>query len=699
MAGPTSAQAFLELCYQQGLLTPQQVQTRWPGLQALPEDAHELGAMLRDIGLLTAYQVERILAGQIYDLILGPYRILRPLGEGGASQVYLAEQTTLKRLVALKMVRSDQEAALMDRERLLREGQTGAALDHPNIVRMFDLCQIGTTTFLVLEYVEGVDLEQILQRHGPLALPQAVRLIVQVAAALDHLHRRGLVHRDLKPSNLILMADGTVKLLDMELASPVQSDADQKQAVLVGTLGFMSPEQALGKRLDARSDLYSLGATLYCLLSGRALFQNPTEQRLAYLGLISVPPLQQTLEGVVPRGFLPILQRLMAYEPEQRFSSAAELLDALQPWLDKPITVQMGDKAVLLGSQPKSRRWLGRSMLLLFLSAALALAWLGGRRSEPPENFDQPVHLEPIPATLAEVVFSPDGQRLYGGDWSGKVHVWDLATKQRKLFFEESDHRAKILTLCTDPTGKHLFTAGMFCPVRVLNLATGQQLRELPAMGHRTWGLSVSPDGQYLALCGETGLVLREWRTGRLVRTFPTMLSYHWTVAFSPDGRLLAVAGNNAPGKHRVILFEVESGKQWQAFAAKQQAVRTLAFHPREPLLAAGDFGGFVCIWDYQTGRELAQFEALLQSIVERVQFLPQGRRLLIAGSQPEAANPDLPGLLLYDLDTQLEQYRWNLQELLGLVCMRVSPDGRWAVTGGKREGVRLWKIPPPPPQ
>jgi serine/threonine protein kinase len=697
MSVPQTAQEFLTLCYQEGLLDPQRLQTCFPVRDTLPQDPKELSTVLRDAGLLTSYQAERVLAGEAHRLVLGPYRILRPLGEGGVGLVFLAEQTALKRLVAIKLVRPDREPALLDRERLLREGQAGAALDHPNIVRVIDLCQVGNITFLVMEYVAGIDLQQLRQRDGSFPLAEAVRLIVQVAAALDHIHRRGLLHRDIKPSNLMLTPDGTVKLLDMGLA---RAEEEVGQGTVAGTLGFLSPEQAMGQKIDARSDVYSLGATLFSLLSGRSLFSSPTEERLAHLGMIPPPPIQRVLEGLVPDRFLAALQRMMAFDANERYSSAEEVIQALQPWLKEPLVIPLQGKPVRLGPRPRSRVWLERLLLVGILLLVLGVAWGLRNASRPePEAFDKAIDLEPIPTTLAELVYTPDGDKVFGCDWSGKIHVWEVASRGRSLFFADPNHRASYLGMCMDREGKHLAVCGMHCPVRVLEVATGKVVGEFPAQGYRTWGLCFSPEGDRLAVCGEEGLVVRDWITGEIVQRFETPFSYNWSVAFSPDGQYLAAGGLDRDTNQMLILYETKSAKVLRAFLGHTAAVRWLAFHPSQPLLASASFDGWVRLWDYQSGKEIARHRGQEEGYVERVQFLTDSDRLVLCGGPPDARSPDFPGLILWDYRHDRVDSLWQTQETVALTCMRVHPDNRWMVAGGKREGVRLWKIPPPSPK
>ncbi|QJX00093.1 serine/threonine-protein kinase [Frigoriglobus tundricola] len=302
----------------------------------LPSDPAACAAALVAAKRLTAFQAEQLLAGQVRGLVLGAYRVLRPLGQGGMGVVYLAEHADLARRVAIKVLGDEQAKEELALERFFREARAVAALDHPNIVRLHDIGRAGGTHFLVMEFVDGTDLQALLERTGPLPHVQAAGYIAQAAAGLQHAHEMGFIHRDIKPANLIVSKSGVVKVLDMGLARSVTNPRDALTSQLgdngiTGTVDFLSPEQARSGSLDARTDIYSLGAAFYTLLAGRPPYGGSTGQKLARHQM-AVPPDVRVVRPEVPVELSAVIARMMAKHPGDRFPSARDVIAALAPW-------------------------------------------------------------------------------------------------------------------------------------------------------------------------------------------------------------------------------------------------------------------------------------------------------------------------------------------------------------------------------
>jgi hypothetical protein len=267
------------------------------------------------------------------------YRVLRTLGQGGMGKVYLAEHTVMERLVAIKVIGrtflDHPEAA----ERFGREAKAAARLDHPNLVKAYDAEPAGGLQLLVMEYVEGRTLADVLARKGPLPVANACHYARQAARGLQHAHEAGLVHRDLKPQNLMLTPQGVVKVLDFGLARLARGRAGgglTQEGVLMGTPEYLAPEQATGARpADARSDVYALGCTLYGLLAGRPPFPaSGGGDTLAVVlqHLQEPPPPLESLRPDVPPGLAALVARMLAKDPAQPPQTAAEVADALRPF-------------------------------------------------------------------------------------------------------------------------------------------------------------------------------------------------------------------------------------------------------------------------------------------------------------------------------------------------------------------------------
>jgi serine/threonine protein kinase len=263
---------------------------------------------------------------------LGDYQILRRLGRGGMADVYLAEQSSLRRKVALKVLSRKLADDASYVRRFHREAQSVAALVHANIVQIYEVGSVAGVHFLAQEYVAGKNLHQRIARKGPLSAGDTVNILGQVAAALGKAAESDIVHRDIKPENILLSAAGEVKVADFGLAR-IASDVEQLELTQPGkTLGtplYMSPEQVEGNAVDPRSDLYSLGATAYQMLTGRPPFEAKTALAVAAQHLQTPPvPLQETRPDL-PAELCEIVHRLLAKSPADRFQSSAELEAAL----------------------------------------------------------------------------------------------------------------------------------------------------------------------------------------------------------------------------------------------------------------------------------------------------------------------------------------------------------------------------------
>ena len=338
-----SVEGFLDLALRSGLVTSDQlhealVQIEQSSGGTLPDDAAALAEKLVQLGLLTRWQSERLLEGRHKGFFLKRYRLLDHLGSGGMSNVYLAEHVLMHRRVAIKVLPKHRVADSSYLARFHREAQAAAALDHKNIVRAYDVDNEGDIHFLVMEYVEGRDLQQIVKQDGPLDYRTAADYIRQAAEGLEHAHQAGLIHRDVKPANLLVDRNNVVKLLDLGLARFTEEDRASLTVAfdenVLGTADYLAPEQAIDSHgVDARADIYSLGCSLYYALTGHPPFAEGTlPQRLVAHQKLPPPSIFKDRPDA-PEDLVAICLRMMAKRPEDRYQSAAEVAQVLSDWL------------------------------------------------------------------------------------------------------------------------------------------------------------------------------------------------------------------------------------------------------------------------------------------------------------------------------------------------------------------------------
>jgi serine/threonine-protein kinase len=298
-----------------------------------PFDSVELAERLVDEQVLTSYQAKKFLGNRPHGLIVGRYIILDRIGSGSMGRVYKARHPLMDRVVALKII--SPEIASNDRvvSRFQREMKLVGRLDHPNVVRAFDADQFQRVLYIVMEYVPGHSLGDRL-RKGPIPPLEMIDYASQAALGLAHAHEQGIVHRDIKPSNILLSRDGRIKILDLGLGVLMEADTSSTFAtadgIAVGTVDYMSPEQACGRDVDGRSDLFGLGCAMYHLMTGKLPFPgtSPIERLGKRLSGRHVPITEHLPE--LPSNLVRLIDRMMAHKPHERFSSATELADALQ---------------------------------------------------------------------------------------------------------------------------------------------------------------------------------------------------------------------------------------------------------------------------------------------------------------------------------------------------------------------------------
>jgi len=349
MPAPATSDAFVHVLQKSGLVAPVQLQTYLQQLyaeSAPPTDPPRFAARFVRDGLLSNFQAQQLLKGRYRNFTIGKYRILEPLGTGGMGKVFLAEHLTMKHRVALKILPIAPNDRSSQLARFQREAQASGALNHPNIVRTHDIESDGKNFhYLIMDYVEGVNLHDLVRKKGPLDVAAAVQYLAQAALGLQHMHEAGLIHRDLTPGNLLLDRYGTIKILDLGLArsqfdnkNPITQHYDDK--AVRGTADYLAPEQAVPfSDVDIRADIYSLGATGFYLLTGRPPFgdtTNITQKLLAHQ--TRAPDSLQALRPDLRPQLVVVIERMMAKAPVDRYLTPMDVVHALQPWMTDAVS-------------------------------------------------------------------------------------------------------------------------------------------------------------------------------------------------------------------------------------------------------------------------------------------------------------------------------------------------------------------------
>ncbi len=357
------------------------------------------------------------------------YTVGEKLGQGGMGEVYKARDTHLDRLVALKLLPAEKTADPERRQRFVREAKAASALNHPNIVTVYDIGEAGGLSFISMEYVEGQTLDRLIPRKG-MRIAEVLRYAVQISDALACAHRAGIIHRDLKPGNVMVTDRGLVKVVDFGLAKLSEADlpaelastrtvraeetALTEEGQVVGTIAYMSPEQAEGKPVDGRSDVFSMGCLMYEMLTGRRAFQGQTKLRTLSAVLTQEPPPASQIAEDVPPELERIVSRCLRKEAARRFQHMDDLKVALEELKEESESGKLAAPQ-RPGTIRRRRLWIVGLAAGLAFASVLVIAWLWwSSKSTGPvaAALTPPVSITTYPGAEERITLSPDGKQV-----------------------------------------------------------------------------------------------------------------------------------------------------------------------------------------------------------------------------------------------------------------------------------------------
>ncbi len=531
---------------------------------------------------------------------LGTYEILSPLGAGGMGEVYRARDTRLNREVAIKVLPAERLNDEYRRLRFVQEAQSASALNHPNIITIFEIESAGDVDFIVMEYVRGASLDTLIPRQG-LRLNELLRTAIPVADALAAAHARGIIHRDLKPANVMVgSSDGTVKVLDFGLAKLVDDETAQEErtstetraaglsapGAIIGTAAYMAPEQATGGRVDARSDIFSFGAMLYEMATGTRAFAGSTmaDTIAAVLRAQPTPPTQ--LVSGTPREVERLILRCLRREPERRYQTMIDVRNELQE-----ITEQSDSGT--LGAPASTHRPRGRAVAAAAVAVAgvvVAGAWVLRPRAAADLP---PVRVAPLTSLNASELWptlSPDGEAV-AFSWDGEKNKGSTIGWDHFDIYLKQVGSSDLRRLTTEPgrnwpggwspdgmqiaclhEGPHGSTISLISPVS----GARRKLIDFSVLGPPL--LAWSPDGNWIVAAGDgqapdgAGIYLIPVDGAaprRLVQ--PTAQQVFVSPALAPDGRHLAYLAcvDMSGGSCDVEVMELDA--RWQPVSAPRR--------------------------------------------------------------------------------------------------------------------------------
>jgi WD40 repeat protein/serine/threonine protein kinase len=712
---------------------------------------------------------------------LGDFRILREVGRGGMGVVYEAEQISLGRRVALKVLPLAGALDPRQLQRFKNEAQAAAHLQHQNIVPVhFVGCERGVH-FYAMQFIEGQTLAAVIQELRQLARPQTpaepvgalagdmasgrwappgptadakptadyvtappgetmtqaaatisserskkgsafyrtvANLGVQAAEALEYAHQSGVVHRDVKPANLLLDAGGRVWVTDFGLARLGADAGLTMSGDLLGTLRYMSPEQALGQRVpvDHRTDVYSLGATLYELLALKPAYNGRSREEVLQQIALEEPRPPQRLNKAIPAELETVVLKAMAKDPAERYATARELADDLRRWLeDRPIRARRPSLRQRATKWTRRHRGVVRAAGVMGLLAVLALAVGSAFLWQAKEDLSQALERERqalqrerqhtyfLNIALAEREWSVNNlsrmqQLLKECPPELRGWEWHYLNRLRYKTLAPLRHDAAVLYAVFSPDGQRIASSDQEGWVKVWDAPTGRELFKFHAHLEHARSVAFSPDGRRLATGSWDGTA-KVWDPQALAKDpdAPPLLALKGYgdvvrhVTFSPDGQRLAAASGRWMNVGQVQVWDATTGAQLLAVPAHVSTMKCLAFSPDGRRLAAvgQDPAREVKVWDARTGQDLLTLRGHTRP-VGTVAFSSDGRHIASATEKGHSGEPEL---LLWDALTGQELHRLR-GHTNGVQCVAFSPDGRRLASAAKDHAVKLWDVP-----
>ncbi len=627
---------------------------------------------------------------ETHDRLFGEYELLRLIARGGMGAVYMARQTKLRRIVALKMILAGRLASDEEVRRFYHEAQAVAQLDHPGIVPIYEVGEHEGQHYYSMGYVEGGNLEARV-REGPLPPRQAAALVERVAEAVAYAHSKGIIHRDLKPANVLLDRDGQPRVADFGLARHVHPDGQMSvTGQVVGTPNFMPPEQATGSAdVGPAADVYALGALLYYLLTGRPPFHAATPVETLRQVVEQEPVAPRQLNAALDRDLETICLCCLHKEPARRYPGASALAEDLGRF-------RRGEsiRARPVGRFERLRRWRRRNPTVAALLAALftvltvglaLVSWqwdeavLQRRRAEEKtqdeararaeaERFAEEARQKTRDEAQARVQaqrFSAGLLRERGlglcqqGEYSGGL-LW-LARGLELVPDEADDLRESLGTLLGA-------WSNQLCPCRlVLSHPNNVKAADLSADGRR--------------VATASGDIVQVWDaiTGQPIGPPLQHPARVHAVAFSPDGRLLLTGCDD----HSARLWQTATGRPVGRPLVHRNRVEHVAFSPEGKVALTGSLDGTARLWDAATGAALGK-PLTHSDIVRAIAFSPDGR-LVATGSNDATAR-------LWDVPTG-QPHGEALRHEGAVRSLAFSPDSKQVLTGSNDKTARLWDV------
>ncbi|MBX3411453.1 MAG: serine/threonine protein kinase [Pirellulales bacterium] len=668
----------------------------WPAVQALdthkhttlvqqatPSGAPSTVTRSREVSLSFLLPAE----DSVYLGRLAHFDVMRILGRGGMGVVLEAFDSRLQRHVAIKVLDPDIADDEIARQRFCREARSAASITHENVVAVHQVERAGEQglPYLVMQLISGESLEQRLSREERLSFRDVVRIGMQAAQGLAAAHEQGLIHRDIKPGNILLeSSQDRVKLTDFGLARVAEDVKLTSTGYVSGTPLYMSPEQAMGEEVDARSDLFSLGAVLYEMCAGQPPF--PGNSALAILRQISdsKPRPLRELNPVVPDWFAYTVDKLLAKKPEDRIQSATQLAELFEfHWAIMKASSEEIPQVCAIEEAREARRnrIIAVALATSFLAIGLLGGWMLSNRGVPaaaPAMVSSGEALAVLSAnagTVWSVGFDPTSSTVAMAVEDGAVRLWDIPSRSIKSTI--SAHRGIVWNSRFSHDGK-LVTSGDDGLIKLWDPSKDEPLKTFKHP-NAVRGLDLGHD-EKLIVAGDRAGGIREWTLDAdtpLVEAEQPGAVY--VVALSPDGEMLATAGTDKV----VRLWNAKTLTLKLPLEGHTGPVNGLAFNHDGHRVASVSWDKTIRIWDTGSGQLIKSWEGH-EGDIWGVAYSPDGKKIATAGHDS--------AVKVWDAETG-ELLATYLGHKFAVHTVAFNEDGTLLASGGRDGSVRIWKI------